>query len=99
MNKVLSSMIAVGFAGATFGGFAQAAMDSTETTVEKSSTVQVPKDGVRVDEKKSTTTSTTRAAASPESKSTTTTTTSKRKADGDSTVVKAKTKTETENKY
>ena len=100
MNKVLTSIIAVGFAGATFGAaFAQAATNSTETTDERSSTGEVPKADVRVDEKKSTTTSTTRAAASPESKSTTTTTTSKRKADGDSTVVKAKTKTETENKY
>ena len=100
MNKVISSMIAVGFAGATFGAFAQPAMNSTETTVEKSSTVQVPKADVRVDEKKSTTTSTTKGAANPESKSTTTTTTSKRKADDD-TVVKAKTKTktETETKY
>ena len=97
MNKLISSMIAVGFAGATFGGVAQAATNSTETTVEKSSTVQAPYDGVRVDEKKSTTTSTTRPAANPESKSTTTTT-SKRKDDGD-TVVKSKTKTETETKY
>jgi hypothetical protein len=98
MNKVLSSIIAVGFAGATLGAFAQPGTTSTETTVENSSTVQVPKADVRVDEKKSTTTSTTRSAASPESKSTTTTTTAKRKADGD-TVVKSKTKTETENKY
>ena len=98
MNKLISSMIAVGFAGATFGAFAQPVTKSTETTVEKSSTVQAPYDGVRVDEKKSTTTSTTRPAANPESKSTKTTTTSKRKDDGD-TVVKSKTKTETETKY
>ena len=100
MNKVLSSMIAVAFAGATFGAFAQPTRNSDETTLEQSSTVQVPKDGVRVEEKKSTTTTTTRPAANAESKSTTTTTTSKRKADGDTTVeVKARTKTETENKY
>jgi hypothetical protein len=98
MNKVTSSIIAVAIAGATFGAFAQPGTTSTETTVERSSTVQPPYDGVKVDEKKSTTTSTTRSAPSPESKSTTTTTTAKRKADGD-TVIKSKTKTETENKY
>jgi hypothetical protein len=100
MNKVLSSMIAVAFAGATFGAFAQPASKSTETTVDQSTTVQVPKADVKIDEKKSTTTTTTRPAPKAESKSTTTTRTSERKADGDTTVeVKAKTKTETENKY
>ena len=98
MNKVLSSMVAVAFAGATFGAFAQPA---SKSTVEQSTTVQVPKADVKVDEKKSTTTTTTtKPAAKAESKSTTTTTTSERKADGDTKVeVKAKTKTETEKKY
>jgi uncharacterized protein YxeA len=98
MKKVLSSMIAVAIAGATSGAFAQPTRNSDETTLERS--IQVPKDGVRVDEKKSTTTTTTTPAVKAESKSTTTTTTSERKADGDTKVeVKAKTKTETENKY
>ena len=83
MNKVLSSMIAIGFAGASFAVFAQPAVSET-TTVERSSTVEVPKPDVRVDERKSTTT----------------TTKGKRKAQGDTTVeVRSKTKTESENKY
>ena len=96
MKKVLASMVAVAVAGATFGAFAQP--KSTETTVEQSTTVRVPKADVKVDEKKSTTTTTTtRPAPKAESKTTTTTTTSKSKADGDTKVeVKAKTKTETE---
>ena len=96
MKKVLASMVAVAVAGATFGAFAQP--KSTETTVEQSTTVQVPKADIKVDEKKSTTTTTTtRPAPKAETKTTTTTTTSKSKADGDTKVeVKAKTKTETE---
>ena len=98
MNKVLSSMIAIGFAGASFAVFAQPAVSET-TTVERSSTVEVPKPDVRVDERKTTTT-VTRPDVNAESKSTTTTTKSKRKAQGDTTVeVRSKTKTETENKY
>ena len=97
MNKVASSIIAVVIGGATLGAFAQPGTTSTETTVERSSTVQPSYDGVKVDEKKSTTT-TTKSAPSPESKTTTTTTTAKQKGDGD-TVVKSKTKTETETKY
>ena len=97
MKKVIASMVAVAVAGATFGAFAQP--KSSETTVEQSTTVRVPKADVKVDEKKSTTTTTTTTKPAPkaESKTTTTTTTSKSKADGDTKVeVKAKTKTETE---
>jgi hypothetical protein len=97
MNKVTSSVIAIAVASATVGAFAQPGTTSTETKVERSTTVQPPYDGVKVEEKK-TTTSTSRPAANPESKSKTTTTTSKRKDEGD-TVVKSKTKTETETKY
>ena len=97
MNKVTSSIIAVAIASATVGAFAQSGTTSTETKVERSTTLQPPYDGVKVEEKK-TTTSTSKPAGYPESKSTTTTTTAKQKADGD-TVVKSKTKTETETKY
>ena len=97
MNKVLSSMVVVACAGATFGAFAQPAQKSTETTVEQSTTVQVPKADVKVDEKRSTTTTTTTRPGESKSKSKTTTTTSERKADGDSTTeIKSKTKTEVE---
>jgi len=99
MNKVLSSMIAIGFAGASLAAFAQPAVTET-TTVERSSTVEVPKPDVKVDERKSTTTTVTRPDVNAESKSTTTTTKSRRKAQGDTTVeVRSKTKTETENRY
>src|SRR4051794_31099547 len=43
MKKVLSSVLAVAVASATFGVFAQPSTKSTETTVEKSNTVQTPK--------------------------------------------------------
>jgi hypothetical protein len=99
MNKVISSMIAIGFAGASFSVIAQPAVTET-TTVERSSTVEVPKPDVKVDERKSTTTTVTRPDVNAESKSTTTTTKSRRKAQGDTTVeVRSKTKTETENRY
>ena len=99
MKKVLSSIIAIGFAGASFAVFAQPAVSET-TTVERSSTVEVPKPDVRVDERKSTTTTVTRPDVNAESKTTTTTTKSKSKAKGDTTVeVRSKTKTETENRY
>ena len=95
MNKVLSSMVVVAIAGATSVAFAQTGMRSSETTVERSTTVQVPKADVTVDENRSTTTTTTTPAA--RAKSTTTTTTSERKGDGDGKVeVKSRTKTETE---
>jgi hypothetical protein len=98
MNKFLSSIIAVAVTGATFGAFAQPTRNSDETTLEQSTTVRVPKDGVRVDEKKTTTTTTARPV--PPVESTSTTTTTERKAAGDTTVeVKAKTKTETEKSY
>ena len=51
-------MIAIGFAGASFAAFGQPAVSET-TTVERSSTVEVPKPDVRVDERKSTTTTVT----------------------------------------
>ena len=97
MNKVLSSMVVVACASATFGAFAQTATRSTETTVEQSTTVQVPKVDATVEEKRSTTTTTTRPAAESKSKSKTTTTTSERNADG--VEVKTRTKTETEKRY
>jgi hypothetical protein len=95
--KVTSNIIAIAIASATFGAFAQSGTTSSESTVERSTTVQPSYDGVKVEEKK-TTTSTSKPAAYPESKTTTTTTTAKRKSDGDA-VVKSKTKTETETKY
>jgi hypothetical protein len=97
MNKVTSSIIAVAIASAALGAFAQPGTTSSETTVKQSTTVQPPYEGVKVEEKK-TTTGTSRSAGYPETKSTTTTTTAKQKADGDA-VVKSKTKTETETKY
>jgi len=96
MKKVLSSIVVAACASATFGAFAQSAQRS-ETTVEQSTTVQVPQGDVKVDEKRSTTTTTTRPAPETKSKSKTTTTTTERNADG--VEVKSRTKTETEKRY
>ena len=97
MNKVLSSIVAVAVAGATFGAFAQPAKKS-ETTVEQSTTVTAPTGDVK-DKKKTTTSTTTTTNPEPTAaaKSSTSTKTTERKSDGSK--VKTETKVETEKKY
>ena len=107
MNKVFTSMIAVAFAGVSFGAIAQPATKSTETKVESSTTVQTPKradgkaDEVKVDQTKKTTSTTTtakpaaKADAKAEAKTTTTTTTTTAPKAGAETKVEVKSKTET----
>ena len=99
MKNVLSSALAVAIASLTFGAFAQPATKSTETTVEKSKSVQAPKSDAKVDEKKTTTTTTTDTpTANADSKNNTTTTTSERKSNSDKGEVKSKTTTTETNK-
>jgi hypothetical protein len=93
MNKIFTSMIAVAFAGVSFGAIAQPATKS-ETKVESSTSVQTPKrDGteVKVDEKKTTSTTTAKPGAKVEAKTTTTTTTAAPKASSETKVEVKKT--------
>jgi hypothetical protein len=95
--KVVSSI--VGFAFATsVGGIAQAATETTETTIERSTTVEAPKPAPRVKEE---TTTTTKRGLFGRTKSETKTTRVERDPDSaNSTEVKSRTTTtQTERSY
>jgi hypothetical protein len=95
MSKVVSTMLAIAVATATFGAMAQPAKKSTESV--ESSTVQTPSG--KVEQKKSTSSTTATTAAPKAQSSTSTSTTTERKSDSDGKVeTKAKTKVDVEKK-
>ena len=100
-SKVLPSIVALVIGGTTLGAFAQSETQSSQTTIERSTTVDVPKTRAK-DEKTTNTTTTTKHGilGGEKSKTTTSSTTSRREPEATpSTKTKSTTTTETQKSY